>query len=527
MSLPKPAAGPLPVSPRILLCLRGLLALLSVALIVLFVVSALKRLHYPSEYDWIEDGMLASVRHIAAGLPLYQAPTVTFTPYLYTPIYFYAVMAMAHFTGLGYAALRLVSIVSTLGCFAVIYGLVFSESRRHLAALAAAGLFAACYAATGNAFDIGRVDMLYLFFVLCAFYSTRRLNPIVAAIFWVLAFQTKQGVLPIAVLALCYDWHRPRRIALGLGAFIAGLGGSILWLNHISNGWYKYYVFGMAGGFGYNIQRIVRFLPTDVLSVCGIAVLIIFAAILATPTATRNPLQSPAFNFYFLGSIGMIAFTFYIRIHRGANENSLLPMYAWFAILFGLAMGRLFTQFETRATHAAFAAYAILLLAASSQILLHIYTTSEYGPLPREFPEREGFLQQIRSIPGDVLVLGHPEDGLLAGKTLYAGSESIGAVIEAHNQGPGDALVRQYTALLHSGQLKAIVLDMTAEQFLDHPRVWMPSDFLTLYPLRVKAVGSEDFRFTSEPQWIYLPCSGLATAIALDPHVDTTHCPAR
>jgi hypothetical protein len=524
MSVSKPAAGPLPVSPRILLFLRALLAILSVTLILLFVITALKRLHYPSEYDWIEDGMLASVRHIAAGLPLYQAPTVYFTPYLYTPVYLYVAAAVAKVMGLGYPALRVLSIVSTLGCFAVIYRLVFSEVRRHLAALAAAGLFAACYAATGNAFDIGRVDMLYLFFVLCAFYSTRRLNPIVAAIFWILAFQTKQGVLPIALLALCYDWQHPRRVMLGLGAFIAGLGGSILWLNHISQGWYKYYVFGMAGAFGYNVQRFVRFLPSDVLSVCGISILVIFAAIIATPAATRNPLLSPAFNFYFLGSLGMIAFTFYIRIHRGANENSLLPMYAWFAILFGLALGRLFTLLETSSTPAAHAALATLLLAGCMQFLLHIYTPGEYLPLPREFPQREGFLNQMRSIPGDVLILGHPEDGLQAGKTLYAGSESIGAVIEAHNQGPGDDLMRQYSTLLHSGKLKAVVLDMAAEQFLDHPRVWMPADFLTLYPLRVKAIGADDGRFTSEPHWIYLPCSGMATALALDPHVDTSAC---
>jgi hypothetical protein len=221
MSLSKPAAGPLPVSPRILLCLRALLALLSATLVLLFLITALKRLHYPSEYDWIEDGMLASVRHVAAGLPLYQAPTVYFTPYLYTPVYLYVAAALAKVVGLGYPALRLVSIVSTLGCFGVIYGLVFSEVRRHLAAFAAAGLFAACYAATGNAFDIGRVDMLYLFFVLCAFYSTRRLNPIVAAIFWILAFQSKQGVLPIALLALCYDWQHPRRVLLGRLDFLA------------------------------------------------------------------------------------------------------------------------------------------------------------------------------------------------------------------------------------------------------------------------------------------------------------------
>jgi hypothetical protein len=34
-----------------------------------------------------------------------------------------------------------------------------------------------------------------------------------------------------------------------------------------------------------------------------------------------------------LGSLGMVAFTGYLRAHRGANFNSLLPMYAWMAVL--------------------------------------------------------------------------------------------------------------------------------------------------------------------------------------------------
>jgi hypothetical protein len=130
-----------------------------------------------------------------------------------------------------------------------------------------------------------------------------------------------------------------------------------------------------------------------------------------------------------------------------------------------------------------------------------------------------------------VIVLSHPEDAVLAGKPLFAGSESIGAVIDANNREQGESLRAQYAALLHSGAVSAVVLDLSAKEYLalsaaGHP-VWMPPDFLTLYPLRARAVGSGDDRFTSEPRWIYLPCAQQAIALQLDARVDTSPCSGR
>ena len=125
MSAQRNEESPLPISPRVLTALRAMLAALSVLMVLLFVYTALRRMHFVFEYDWIEDGVLASVRHIRSGLPLYSAPTTAFTPYLYTPIYLYVAAALSRVMGLGYAPLRLLSLLSTLGCFAVIYALVW------------------------------------------------------------------------------------------------------------------------------------------------------------------------------------------------------------------------------------------------------------------------------------------------------------------------------------------------------------------------------------------------------------------
>ena len=182
-------------------------AALAVLSMLLFVASAWPRMHF--RYDVLDTGMLLEVQRLRSGLALYGPPTVEFTPFLYAPVYLYAAAAMSHLTGVTYESLRLVSTLATVGCFAMIYALVYAETRRWFAGLVAAGLFAAVYPVAMQWFDMGRVDMLYLLLVLAALYATRWWHPAFAAVLWVLAFQTKQGVLPIAVLALCHDWKRP------------------------------------------------------------------------------------------------------------------------------------------------------------------------------------------------------------------------------------------------------------------------------------------------------------------------------
>jgi hypothetical protein len=506
-----------------LLCLRGLLMVASVLAMLAFVVAAWQRLHFAYEYDWIEDGMLMCLRRIHSGLPLYTAPGIYFTPYLYTPVYLYVAALLAKCTGVSYVPLRLLSIFSTVGCFGVIYALVFTETRRHFAAIVAAGLFAACYPAVDGSYDVGRVDMLWILLVLCALFATRRLHPLFAAVLWVCAFQTKQGVLPIALLTLCWPWHRPRRVLLGVGGFLVLLGASIAWMNHATGGWYGIYVFHMAGGFDYDMHKALQFLPDDLLSVCGIALVLILAALVLA----RKSWRKPVFSFYALSSVGMVVFIGYIRAHRGANTNTLIPAYAWIAVLFGVALARLYPWFAARSSRWMRTALVVMMLAATVQMAQQAYWPGDWSTSPEETAFRNAFESTVQSIPGDVLVFSHPEYARLAGKTEYASSEATGEVIEAAQQQNGDQLMADYAALIHSHTLSAVVTDWPAEQFLEHRRVWMPRDFLAHYPLRVEAAGGDARRFTSQPKYIYLPCpaaGAVDVARALDAQVDESVC---
>jgi hypothetical protein len=137
-------------------------ALLGLAVIVAYLEIALGRLTYPFTIEWLESNSLVEVHRILAGQPLYAAPTAGYVPDGYPPLYFAVSAAAARVLGASYLPLRLVSLVSSLACFAVVARLVQRETGNADAGIAAAGVLAGTYFATGTWFDVGRVHSLFL-----------------------------------------------------------------------------------------------------------------------------------------------------------------------------------------------------------------------------------------------------------------------------------------------------------------------------------------------------------------------------
>jgi len=94
-------------------------ALLGLAAIATYLVIALFRLSYPFPLEYLESNSLVEVQRILTGHALYAAPTAGYVPDGYPPLYFATSAAAASMLGLSYLPLRLVSLVSSLACFAV------------------------------------------------------------------------------------------------------------------------------------------------------------------------------------------------------------------------------------------------------------------------------------------------------------------------------------------------------------------------------------------------------------------------
>ncbi len=479
----------------------------------MFLAVALKRLRYPFELDRMESAMMTTVWRVAHRMPIYARPSLEWAPFLYSPLFFYFSAAMTRVLGVGYAALRAVSILATLGSCAVLAAMTYRETRNRTAALASAGLFAMLYSLVLSWYDIGRVDSLSLFFFLLAIYCMRFSSPVVAAVVWVLAFQTKQSFLPLALLAFLVDWQRPKRLLLGVGSFALMVYGSIWWFNHITGHWYSYYVFGSVKELGLSPFYAKTYVPYDLVQPLALALaLIVFAAVLR-PVSWRS--RRGAFYGYLTALIVMGIW--FARAHVGSYYNTLMPVYAWLCLLFGLALARLTAAFEAPFTGASNDRFSTLQLAwptmiwmvAFAQIATHLYRPGAFAMSGDVARLRWDFIDHLRATPGDVWLVNHSYDGILAGKGMHAEMDAFDAVLGR----PDAPSVDEVQRAIRDHRFTAIILDRVPETY--SPK-WLfdGPEFKRAYPLQAFAPGAPMPGTGDQPVMMYLPCAVNATVDA-------------
>jgi hypothetical protein len=312
---------------------RWAAALLGLMAIGGYLVIALDRLGYPFALELLESNSLVEVHRILAGQQLYAAPTVGYVPDGYPPLYFGICAVAARVLGQSYLPLRLVSLISSLACFAITARLVQRETGSAPAGMAAAGLLAATYFAAGTWFDVARVDSLFLALSVAGLYAARWMRrprgAIAAGLLLAAAFLTKQTGLAegVAVLAALACGPR-RRLAVPTAlAYAAVIGASTLALGLASHGWYVYYVFEQMGEHALSSAAVGQFWTGYLLPTLGIAL----GAVLLG--ARRMPLVLLA------GCAALVVEAFTTLVHTGGGVNDLLPAYLVVALLAGLALG--------------------------------------------------------------------------------------------------------------------------------------------------------------------------------------------
>jgi 4-amino-4-deoxy-L-arabinose transferase-like glycosyltransferase len=485
--------------------LRILVIAASFFVMLLFVLTALERLHYPYELEQLEGYVFLTALRAFHGQPLYPRPSLEFLPYMYPPVYYYVCAAAGHVMGMSIATLRAVSSLSTLGCFAMIYELVRREIRQHLPAIAAAGLYAGCYALCTGWFDLGRLDSFFILTVLLAMYATRWWHPVIAAALWTLAFQTKQSILPAAFVMLCFDFGRHRRrlqrTLTGVIVLALGAAGTVLWLNHATGGWYSFYVFTVpAANADLLLRTAALFLPGDLLRPLALALIVLAAAALFT----RPTWHSHAARFY-LAACSLVPLFWWIRTHSGSTVNALMPIYALVAVLFGLALARLLSTTHSLPQPAARAVVLLVLLAALAQVASGIYNPGAFRPNPPTVASMATVVAHVRSIPGDVYIAQHPYYAYLAGKPTEADITSLHDVMR-----PG-------------GEVSAELRGQLQTAFATHRYSAVVLDSLEDEPAMDAILGSTDWRSgfpvqhtipnvwtAMHPDWILLPCANAA-----------------
>ncbi|MDD5306967.1 MAG: hypothetical protein PHU25_06550 [Deltaproteobacteria bacterium] len=454
---------------------------LSALYIVAYVTIACLRMRYPFELEWMEGGAVDEVRRILAGQRLYVPPSLDFVPFIYTPLYFYVSALVARIVGIGFFPLRLVSFAASLGCFVVIFQMVRRQTASNFAAGLATGLFAACYRAAGAWFDLARVDTLGLFLLLAAIHLLQ-LNAslavcLTAAVLMTAAFQTKQMALAmlLPLIAWSVSYHRRLGILLA-GAVLALLGGSVMLLSRLSDGWYELYVFALPGK-----QKLlpgvltaggaIDFLWRDIIRVLPIAsALAVYFLVVRFRHETRR-----SFFFWLATAVGTVGGTWASRAHYGGYDNVLMPAYAVVAVL--AAMGAHAALERARSVPARampwvqFAIYALCVM----QLAGLCYDPRRQVPTARDRRAGERLVAAMRRIDGDVLMSQHGYLTVLAGKRAHARPMAIDDFNLARDERTKERLVGELERAVRERRFGAII-----EDSIGWPS-WLPSDIGTYY----------------------------------------------
>jgi 4-amino-4-deoxy-L-arabinose transferase-like glycosyltransferase len=407
------------------------------AFLLAYVWIAASRLFYPFELEWIEGGSVVHVQRVLEHQPLYVRPSLEFTPFIYSPLYYYVSAAPALVLGNGFAALRLVSFVSSLGSFLLIFLIVRRRTGSVPASFVAACLFAATFRMTGGWFDIARVDSMALVLLLAAVYTfdSRRVlvRAILAPVLLFLAFFTKQSALvagvglAAATVIAARGWER-LAFATVLGMLVAGSG----WvMNALSDGWYQYYVFDVPSRHSLEPNMLVDFWTKDIGAHLPIASIVALGA-LAVSRPIRERLPEVVRDVSIFG--GLVASAYISRIHTGGYDNVLMPAAAAIAIFFGFGFAAALERSEDKPAIA-----LIVTLAAAVQFVMLTYSPAQEIPSAAARIEGQRLLQRASAVAGELYWADHPWYAVVAGKRPQAHALALEAVIQAR----GSSAVRE------------------------------------------------------------------------------------
>ncbi len=447
---------------------KYLLAVCGTAYLISYLCLALLRIRYPYELEWMEGGMVEHVARILAGEKLYVQPSADFIAFIYPPLYFYIAALAAKLTGVGFAPLRLVSFVSSIGSLFVIFLFVKRETGDRLAAGLAACLFAATYRLSGAWMDIARNDSLCLFLLLWSIYIIRFHETarwyILAGALAALAFLTKQIALAAVLPTMLYSAFSDRRRSVPfIATAIALTAASYFVLDMIHGGFYRYYTIDLPRHHAFVKTYMLSFWTNDLALPFSIALVLAVLYLFAQHVHGRRP----EFLFYLCGAVGMVGASWISKVHMGSYSNSLFPAHAIVAVLFGLGLHTARELVRREPLNRYPFAETFLFIICIIQFAGLVY--NPFGQLPSAADRRAGrtLVETVSRIGGDVLIPFHPYYATLAGKRSCMHHMALRDVLRGGNCLNREELVKDIEERLRSRSYDAVILDTDEWDFID------------------------------------------------------------
>jgi hypothetical protein len=403
--------------------LAGLVAALFTAA---YFFTALPRIFYPYDLDFIEDSLLIQSMRFAEDKLVYIAPSAEFVPHVYMPLYSWLGGMLFRAFGVGYEPLRWLSFYAIMATAGLLFLVALRECQSMDKDLEpwpvlCAALYLGGYRLTGFWYELARVDSLFVMLsmlgLMLGFYASKSpLGMIVSAVVLTLAFFTKQTALAFgACVAVYLLFTVGRRAWLFVGTLAGLIGVGLVWLNAATGGWFVYHTFLIASADRIEIGRVFRYIGFELFgSMAGLSLMAVAALVIGWRRSGVGFLRSERW----VWAIGAAAVMSGVgRVSVGGNVNNLMPAYAllclspallWKTVRFGGDEGDKGDRGIKWRT--------VLLAGVLIQFALGVYNPLRYIPTRAMRGSGDRLIAQIREIDGPVLVMMHPYYAWLAGK---------------------------------------------------------------------------------------------------------------
>jgi 4-amino-4-deoxy-L-arabinose transferase-like glycosyltransferase len=484
---------------------NGILWRLAVLIAILFAVlyffTAIPRLLYPYDLDFIEDGVLMTALRLAENRPIFIPPQAEFTPHVYLPLYPWLGSLLFKAFGPGFFWLRLLSLAAAMMSGGLIFGIARRESGQTWLAVICAGLFLGGYRLNGFWYELARVDSLFVGLSLAGLSLG------------VYGRHTRRGLIAAAVgLALAF-WSKQTGLLLGLGfgLYLLTRQGRRTWpywltfglltaipvivLNNRTNGWFLYYTFHIARINPLQAGRVLHYIGYEVLgSMAGLSVMAIGTGLLRWRRVGLKGLWSQPW----LVCIGLgVVISGLGRASVGGNINNRMLAYTLLC-----AVPALLSREWDR--HPAFLPRwqnVIGPLLVISQFALGVYNPLRYIPTPAMRPGGDRLIADLTAIDGEVLVLMHPYYAWLAGKRPSA---QIAAMWHARERGTLP-LPTDFVARIEAHYYAVIISDESLFETEPALRQLLHTHYTPLKALAPTEAPPTTTGMVVRPQVVYVP----------------------
>lgn len=499
----------MPTIPR---PLQIVLVTLSLLAIGAFLFTALSRIQYPYELEYMTGACLDHVDRILDGERVYVEPSADFVTWLYGPLYFYVCAGVSALVGeSSLTVLRAVSLSCAFVTTVLAFWLVRRASHSSVAGVVAAGLWASTYGIVGTWWDIERVDSMFVMLlttVLALLWCGKgHKTALTAGVLMTVTFMAKQTALVIApsfAIGLAFlSWRRSLTFT---ATFAATLVPSLLVLDWLHDGWFMFYVWDVPRSHGYSFDAWWKYTPGDTLA---IAPMVIVGAWYVFRLCSTRRVERAMFVGAWCSGIWLA--TWLARAHVGGAENSVIPTHLAFSLVAALALAE--------AAHSRFARIPITL------IVLLQFACSAYDPrhyLPTEADREVGdrLVEVLRETEGPIMI---PVHGHYARRTGHEPAAHVLAMWDVWRGPDAELAARmeaEYRSFVRDRGVRLVVLnEPDANEYMGflalHPdqplieQILRDWEFEPLFEDPVDADGNPVLQANGRP--LFMPVVGLQT----------------